>query len=522
MTRFSANWLDGRARLSFIFFLFLGLAIFAEHSPVCAVERGERDESLRVATPVGGSNFAQPFTRPGNAAVRFAVFDTLTREDSAGKLGPQLATSWRMDTPTSWTFTLRPGVRFHNGVAFSSAAVATTIEILQKSTGIGFDLASEVAGIARVDQIDPLTVRFILTAPDAILPRRLGLIRIIEAGAWATMGPDAYARNPIGTGPYRVAAWDDSAASTILESVPESWRAANAIQRIEIRDVADATARVQALLSGRVDVAFALSPDDISVLESAGARAHVFPGPMVMSLTMRNVEGTHPAFHDERVRRALNYAIDRASISNQIMSGAMKPAGMGFTAGVTGYNPSIEPFTYDPDRAKKLLAEAGYPDGFKFVAGVTLGQVPNDTAVFQSVAQDLKRIGVVAELRTLTFPDFLERLTSGRWNDISVFSMLWGAATYADAYRYLERHSCLNAVRYFCEPQITPKLERARLIADPLEREQALQALVADYQRLAPAIWILEYASIIGTARKLSGLDLAFEGIYFERLHWDD
>lgn len=497
----------------------LGLTILLASAP----GGGQAAEAtLRVAVPAGMPNFAQPFQRPGNAAVRFAVFDTLTREDSTGRLGPGLAVAWQLEAPTVWRFDLRRGVTFHNGVPLNARTVADSLAILQAGRGAAFDLAAETDGIVRVEARDEATVAIHTRAPDPILPRRLGLIRIVEPGAWAALGAENYAKTPVGTGPYRVASWGDGAGETTLEAVPTSWRAPQAIRRIAIRNVPDSTARVQALLSNRVDLAFGLGPDDIAVLKAGGRAADVFPAPMVMALTLRNVGDAHPALRDARVRQALNHAVDRQAISRQIMAGAMAPARTGFTPGVTGYDPALAPYDHDPERARRLLAEAGYAEGLSLSAGVTLGQVPNDTLVFQAVAQDLRRVGVNLELRSLTFPDFIERLTTARWEGIDAFSMLWGAASYADASRYLDRHSCNNPAPYFCEPGFMPLLQAVNAAVTPDERERHLKAAVARAHALAPAIWLVEYASIVGRAAELRGLELAFEGIYFERLGWAD
>lgn len=512
--------LSGPFPLARRFVLFMSLVLI-ESLTWLGVAPHAQASTVRLGVPSSVANFAQPFTRPGNAIVRFAVFDTLTREDSTGRLGPMLALSWQMEEPKVWVFKLRPGVRFHNGVPFTAQTVADTIKILKTAQGAVFDLASEVAGIARVEPIDEHTVRIITAEPDAILSRRLGLIRMIEPGAWASMGADAYAKAPVGTGPYKVTSWDGNAGSTVLTAAPESWRKVRAIDRVEIRNIPDSTARVQALLSERVDIAFGLSPDDIGTLESGGMTAHIFPGPMVMALTLRNMKDSHPALRDKRVRQALNFAVDKSAISKTIMAGAMTPARGGFTDGTTGFNPALTAYNFDPERARRLLAEAGYPKGFQFVAGVTLGQVPNDSLAFQAVAQDLLRVGVSVELRALTYPDFIERLTTGRWSGIDAFSMLWGAATYADAYRALDRHSCNNPTPYFCDETAMPTLNRVRSIADPSTRERELQAAVATYHELAPAIWLVEYASIVGGARTLQGIELPFEGLYLERLFWD-
>lgn len=474
--------------------------------------------TLRVAVPATVPTFGAPFTRPGPAEIRFAVYDTLTREDSTGRLGPALALSWRMKDPTTWEFDLRPGVRFSNGVPFTARTVGDTIAILQADAAKVFDLAGEVAGIVAVVAEGDGRVRIRTRTPDLLLPRRLQLIRMVEPEAWKRLGAEAYSKAPIGTGPYRVADWGGTTGETILEAVPGSWREPAEMTRVKIRYAPDETARVQALLSGKVDLAFALSPDDIGTLESAGMTPLVFPAPMVMALTLRNRPDASPALSDRRVRQALNLAINRPALAHSIMADTMPPARTGFTRGTTGGDADLTPYGYDPDRARELLKEAGYATGLKLVAGVTIGQVANDTLIFQAVAADLRNVGVDLELRTLTFPDFIDRLTAAKWQGIDAFSMLWGAASYADAYRFLERHSCANPAAYFCEPAAMPRLAAVRAATDPSSRERALKDAVAAYHELAPAIWLLEYANILGAAGRLKNVTLAFEGIHFERM----
>ncbi|MDX2145582.1 MAG: ABC transporter substrate-binding protein [Rhodospirillaceae bacterium] len=479
-------------------------------------------KTVRVAVPPVIRNFAQPFQRSGNPSVRFSVYDTLTREDSTGRLGPSLATSWKLESPTLWRFELRPDVTFHNGVPLTARVVADSLAVLTTTKDATHDLAPEVASIERLEVVDATTLLIHTRVPDLILPRRLALIRIVEPVAWAAMGATEYAKAPVGTGPYRVTSWGDGAGLTTLAAVPKSWRGSGEITQLEIRDVPDATARVQALLSGKVDLAFSIAPEDIATLKAAGQDAEIFPAPMVMGLTLRNMADSHPALRDARVRRALNHAVDKQAISREIMAGALPAARAAFTEGVTGYSEGLTAYDFDPDRARRLLAEAGYPDGFTITAGVVSGQVPSDSLLFQAVAQDLRRVGVTLELRSLTFPDFIERLNTARWQDFDAFSLLWGAATYADASRNLDRHSCRSPAPYFCEPSVMPLLEAVSAAVDPGEREQRLKAAVARTHELAPAIWLVQHASIVGRAANLRGLDLAFEGVYFERLSWTD
>ena len=166
-------------------------------------------ETLRIAGTQAPPTLGNPYSAVGPPAstVWSPMYDGLTVINSAGKIDPALAESWRNTTPTTWEFKLRPGVMYHNGAPFNAQSVVDVITMLKSPDTQRFLIASELRGVTAVKAIDALTVQFTTAEADAVLPKRLNIIMMVEPKAWKEMGADAYALKPIGTGAYKLTDW---------------------------------------------------------------------------------------------------------------------------------------------------------------------------------------------------------------------------------------------------------------------------------------------------------------------------
>jgi peptide/nickel transport system substrate-binding protein len=332
--------------------------------------------------------------------------------------------------------------------------------------------------------------------------------------AWVEMGPEAFARTPIGTGPFKIVQW--GAAGHKLTMVPTSWRKSRQITDIETRVITDATARVKALMSDRVDIASGLGPDDIETVTAAGYSVRVLPVMSVLSIAYRTVRDENVPLKNVRVRQALNYAVDKATIVAQITAGTTRVANQGTVPGVPGFNPDLPPYPYDPGKAKAMLAEAGYPEGFKLVIAVYSGLLPNDTTIFQKVAQDLAAVGVRVELRSMTFPDYARRLFNGDWQGIDAFSNGWLSIGVGDPIRAVDQFSCGYSAPFFCEPGMMPLIEATRTEMDPAKRTRMMQEVMAEFNRLGVALWLVEFSQIAGLSPRVLNFQTRSDGLAIE------
>lgn len=326
------------------------------------------------------------------------MFEPLIVADLAtpGQFLPKLAMSWDVGSDqNTWTFTLRDEVSFHDGTPFDAGAVKYTFDRLRDpATGaIQFGLLSSVAS---VDVVDPMTVNIVTSAP---YPE---LLTNLSAPAAAIISPTAagkgaladFGRAPVGTGPFRFKEWPNVDTLT-AEANPDYWGAMPSVATITLRSVPEMGAIVAGLEAGEFDVAVNLPPDQVKRLQEVdGLSVEVFDLAGADKVGMLN---SKKPFDDVRVRRALNYAVNRQAIVDAILGSFGQVTTTPLFVGLP-YRVEQEPYTYDPERAKQLLAEAGYPDGFS----TTLLYAPIGTfpTTVQAVAADFKEVGVEVDLQS--------------------------------------------------------------------------------------------------------------------------
>lgn len=474
-------------------------------------------ETLRVGVPAKTANRGNPYMSLVSTVTQTpsAMFDALTRIDTDGHVVPELALSWTATSDTTWDFKLRPDVMFSNGEAFDAAAVVSVIEYLI-GEGRTQMMASELKAVTGVRALDDLTVEFITSVPDAILPKRLSLIMMVAPNAWATLGPEGFAQTPATTGAYMIEDWGEDAGRSILVANTTSWRAPVHYDRLEVLfPLRDSIIRRQALESGEIDVTVQVAFDDLNDLAAQGFATYVLQVPQIRALALPNMRDDLPALKDKRVRQALNYAVDKTAIAETFYFNAVEPVGQGAIPGTAGYNPDIKPYPYDPARARALLIEAGYGEGLELDAEVEIGQAQ---VIYEKAAQDLARVGVKLNVRAVVATQWLQKYFSGDWGRTDVLSMVWNSGAYRDTIRALEIYSCLKPNPFFCVPEMVPAIEATGSIFDVDARNRALADIMADMRDLAPSIFLISHANTAVTRPGITGLTMSDRGLSFETM----
>jgi peptide/nickel transport system substrate-binding protein len=353
------------------------------------------------------------------------VYDPLMDLDAGMRLVPCLAVTWKNDAPTTWTFTLRKGVKFHEGQPLTAADVAWSIERALHDPRSR--VASEIQSVASTDAINTFTLRITTRRPDAILPTRLAQILIMcrasnEAGI-AREG-DAYpATHANGTGAYRLAEWrkDETCA---LEANPAYWGGAPQVTRLEFIPTSNEATRMAMLERGAIDVMVGVPPRGVAVAERDADYAVVEqPSLRLIYLGLDSGRDRSPGIvepkdrnplKDTRVRRALALGIDNRLIVKAIMDGHAVAADQLMPPGVTGYDPALRLDRPDYAKAKALLAEAGYPNGFAIRLDGPNDRYVNDARILSAVAQELARIGVRVSVNAQPKARFFSEERAGR------------------------------------------------------------------------------------------------------------
>jgi peptide/nickel transport system substrate-binding protein len=218
-----------------------------------------------------------------------------------------------------------------------------------------------------------------------------------------------------------------------------------------------------------------------------------------------------------RVRQAANLAVNRKAIADVLLAGKGAPAGQGGTPASFGYDPDLPPYPTDPEKAKMLLADAGFPNGFKASADVVVGSFPADSEIYQQTAQDLKAVGIELELRQVTFPEWLQYFLKGTWPG-EMFGSSWNTSPYMDSIRPYTYMTCMKKPASFCDESMTPFVEATFKEFDPTRRAELLHQLHAKTSEVLPAIFLVEQIDLSAWSSKVSGLEYANRVVYYENV----
>jgi len=437
-----------------------------------------------------------------------ASYDSLTRLRPDGRVEPWLATGWEAASPVTWRFTLREDVVFSDGTKFDAAAVAVAVNALTGPEAEMTVLARELATLKSARVVSAYVVEIETDAPNPMLPNEVAYLLIPSAAAWAAGGAQGLAAQPVGTGPYVLESWGAGRAAFTVN--PKAWSKPVA-SRVEFIQIAEGSARLQALLTGRIDVATETHVEETETLVAAGGRMQTLSLAGVTSIVL-NTEMDTP-LRDVRVRRALNMAVDRRRIVDQLLSGRARIANQPAPTAADGHNPDVPPYPYDPEAARKLLAEAGYPNGFKFVMESGSGAGTINTVINQQVASDLARINVTMEMRPVLLSQILQRVQQGGWEG-SAFNFSFFTPT-LDALRPQRNQSCLWVKPWYCDREVVPLIEAAQAEFDRAKRRDIVKRIMARSHDQAQAIFIYEGVGFMGLGPRVTSLPVDFGFIRF-------
>ncbi len=454
-----------------------------------------------------------------HARVAYQVHESLVGRDAQFRLEPALALSWSQPEPKRWRFKLRPNVKFHDGSTMTADDVVFSI---QRVLGRTSQRAFQIKGVTQAVKVDPLTVDLLLEAPDAVLPEKLQYVSIMNK-AWseqhgATQAQDFNAKQEMhtvraanGTGPYRLARYEPD-VRTVLQRHADWWgrsdpRTGNVAEVQFIVVKSDAT-RLAALASGEVDLVLDPPFQDVERLRQdprlkltsvaeLGQQYFTFDQARP-ELEFSDVKGRNP-FKDIRVRRAVAHALNIELIIDKVLRGQAEPTGLFLSPLVDGVDPSAaQRFAYDPARAKALLAEAGYPNGF----AVTLDCV-NTTwrqNVCQAAAGLLTQVGIRTTLRVSAPNLFFPKLTQGSGSFIE-----FGWTAQPDAW------ASLNGLFRTHGPDGLGSFNAGRY------SNVALDSLI-DAIRVEPDL--SKRRTMVGAALKLVAAELPYVPLYRRKLNW--
>lgn len=396
-------------------------------SPTTAAKEGSGGTLViaMTATNIPGLDTMQ-FQSEGGEGGRFVgvqLWDGLTRFDltqgeGTPKVIPGLADSWTVsDDKLTWTFKLHPGVTFHDGEPWNAdAAIFNYDRYLNKDSGSFKQELNSVAGILlagieKATKVDDMTIALKTEKPMADLPSMLALGAFGSPKAIKEKG-DKFAESPVGTGPFKFESYKRGQELVLVKN-DTYYRGAPKLDKLILRPVPEVTTRMAGLRSGEFGWIEVPSPDEVPALKSEGFQvltnyySHVWPWVL---------DTTKKPFDDVRVRQAINYAIDRDAMAGALLQGTGAPATQYIPPSDPGYGEELTGFNYDPEKAKKLLTEAGYPDGFKvnlsFPTSGSGNMIP--IPMNETLQRDLEKVGIKVELQPIEWGAMLGDFFTGK------------------------------------------------------------------------------------------------------------
>jgi ABC-type transport system substrate-binding protein len=416
------------------------------------------------------------------------IYNNLVRFDTNMKLVPDLATEWKLAKDgLTWSFKLRRGVTFQDGTPFNAAAVKFNIErVLDPRTASA--RRSVLAMVKSVEVVDDTDVKIVTSYPCGSFLFQMAhpVAAMVSPAAVAKWGNQKFGLNPCGTGPFKLVRWDSGEK---LEFAPfeHYFEGAPKLKSLTYKIIPEDSTRALLLESGRIDVAFRLPVTEIQRL-TADRTLGIITTPTIMTMyvALNNQKGP---FKDPRVRQALNYAVNKASIVKDVVDGYATVADSVIPPGVWGYA-KIGAYPFDPAKARKLLAQAGYPNGFEFTLWTPVGRYLMDKQMAEAIQAQMAAVGVKMKIQTWDFQALMSEVKKGQFDSV----LLGWSASSADAdqamYPVFESTQWPpNSNRALYKNAMVDKLlNGARKETNPIKRAQMYKD--AQKQIMADAPWI--------------------------------
>lgn len=433
---------------------------------------------------------------------------------------PRLAESWEIsEDGLQYTFKLRDGVVFHDGTPFNAEAVKYSYErqtdpAHQARGSLTYRYASNYLGnVESIDVIDDLTVRFTLKQPQAPFLQYLTnlTLSIVSPTALAKYVDDI-AQNPSGTGPYKLVKWEPG-VKAVLAANDKYYRGTSEIETLIYVPVIEAQARLSAISTGEIDLTYDVPVDSLEslrenpdVVVKTGLSAHVW-------YVVLNTQLSDPPFDNKLVRQAMNYAVDKGAIVDNILKGTGEVSSSPLSPIYGGYyNRDVKKYPYDLEKARELLAEAGYPDGFKceFLVPESGSGMQSPVEMGTFIQANLKDVGIDCSIKTMEWGAYLAEYR----NSPQMAEMSWNATMGDPDYvMYLLFHSSANPpgwnAGWYANAQVDALLSEARVVSDGDRRRELYleaQAIVAED---APWLFVNHGQQIVVHTARLKGFELS-------------
>ncbi len=447
----------------------------------------------------------QGTTTRGTLNIILNIAEALTKvtysETGEPKVEPLLATSWKQLNDTTWQFKLRDGVQFSNGEPFDADAVKYSFGRLL-DPAFNSPEKKYAASVNRVDVLDKSTVNIVTKTPTPLPPLDFSQVYMVPPQYTAKAGKE-FATKPIGTGPFTLVEWVKDDHIT-LQANPKYWGGRPKLDKVTFKPIPESATRSAAIQTGQADIVMPIAVTDVATLKGK-AGFHVDDAPSGRIFYVVLDQATDPIMKNLKVRQALNYAVDKDAIVKSIFQGnGSVLQGQGLTPSYNGFDPNVKAYPYDVEKAKQLLTDAGYPNGFDMTIWTARGNTVGDYETAQAVAGQLQKVGVRATVKPLEWAVYIGDFTKKKLTP----SLLAAWATYPDADAMFDAFRSGGVYSYSDVPEFNAVVQQERSTLDPTKRLQLLQKGAQIEHDQAMAIWLTQLRNFYAVNDHVQGFRL--------------
>jgi peptide/nickel transport system substrate-binding protein len=420
---------------------------------------------------------------------------------------PILAESWSNPDPQTWVFKVRQGVKFHDGGDFTAADVVHSFTRIMKDPDSR--QATSFGGLDEVEALDTYTVRLHTKTPDAAMPFRLAQRFITSKAVYDRLGPVEADKLAIGTGPYKFKEYVQGQRFVLEKNASYTHGPRQpTVDEVVFRNIPESEAAITALLNGEVDVISNVPPESVERLTGNVRRETA----RTINIMFLGLHASVPQFQNKLVRQAVNYAIDREGIVKGVLKGMAYPMDAPVGPDQYGYSADLQPkYTYDPQRAKQLLAQAGYPNGFDVEFVVPLGQYNKIKDIAEAIGSMLGGVGIRTRIVTQDQNTGFTAIQQGK-----APMYIFGRGSVVDPSEYLHQyfHTGVTKRLEFSNPEVDAALDAEQSAFDPNQRLALLRKAMSVLLDEAPAAWLFQYQGIQGVSNRFDYTANPGEDVY--------
>lgn len=501
----------------------VGIVALSLGIAACSTDKGPGGAGANVAGCGTGesiivnlNNPTQPVSLDGNydtlipfQQINRNLYDGLLKLDDDMQVQPALATDYTLDDDgVTYHFILRDDVTFHDGSPFTADDVISTFDRIANDEILSSRQRNYVSNVEEVTKTGEHEVQISLDQPDASFINTLATSIYITPKEAVESEGAAFGQSPVGSGPFEFSSWTQG-DNVVLTANCDYWGSETIPSQVEFRFISEPATQISSLQSGEIDIATGVTPDLANVLEgSSDVSVKSIDGNNTIWLAFNTLEGP---FADEKVRQAVNYAIDKESITDSLLGGYATPVGQLYGNSIFGHSQSVDPYPYDPDLAKKMLSEAGYSEGELSLEFVLYYDYLN--TVQQNIASYLDAVGITVTSRT--DPNFFsDTWLQNKMGANQVFlasntNILMDADYPLGLWFDGERRGL-----YFNTPETDAAIAKARGVANVEERQTSYDELNELLHKVAPAAFLYSTDAIYGTSDRIDWEPRADGAIY--------